>query len=332
MDTNAMNQSLLGALDIGGTKIAASVANAGGPLARVTAPTPKSGPPDTVARTCIELLHAACDQAGVPREALHAVGVSSAGPFAQVDGMLGIASPNICGGQSQAHDLPNDWVVIPLERPLKAQFDRVAIENDCVSALVAERTFGAVRDEPDCVYVTWSTGIGFGFCVDGHVLHGKHGNTGHAGHMLMSDTSDALCGCGNRGDLEALISGRNLANRLGQSTADVFDAAREGEGDARAIAEDAARWFGRGLYNVAVALDTRVFVVGGSVWQHHGDWLLPMVEKELRSRMHALTDGVSIVPAGLGGLVADIGAFAQVMPPEWVRTWRETAPWLSGEE
>ena len=96
--------------------------------------------------------------------------------------------------------------------------------------------------------------------------------------------------------------------------------------------EDAARWFGRGLYNVAVALDTRVFVVGGSVWQHHGDWLLPMVEKELQSRMHALTDGVSIVPAGLGGLVADIGAFAQVMPPEWVRTWRETEPWLSGEE
>ncbi|RZA25003.1 MAG: ROK family protein, partial [Proteobacteria bacterium] len=39
----------------------------------------------------------------MPREALHAVGVSSAGPFAQVDGMLGIASPNICGGQSQAH-------------------------------------------------------------------------------------------------------------------------------------------------------------------------------------------------------------------------------------
>ena len=68
METNAMNQSLLGALDIGGTKIAASVANADGPLARVTAPTPKSGPPDTVARTCIELLHAACDQAGVPRE------------------------------------------------------------------------------------------------------------------------------------------------------------------------------------------------------------------------------------------------------------------------
>ena len=189
------------------------------------------------------MLHQACDEAGVPREAL--------------SGGRRVVGRAVCPGrrhagpglaqylrrQSQASDLPNDWLVIPLERPLRER-SPCAIENDCVSALVAERTFGAVRDEPDCVYVTWSTGIGFGFCVDGHVLHGKHGNAGHAGHMLMSDTSDALCGCGNRGDLEALISGRNLANRLGQSTADVFDAARAGEPAARAIAEDAARWFG----------------------------------------------------------------------------------------
>ena len=33
----------------------------------------------------------------------------------------------------------------------------------------------------------------------------------------------------------------------------MFDAARAGESDARAIAEDAARWFGRGLYNVAAS-------------------------------------------------------------------------------
>jgi hypothetical protein len=35
--------------------------------------------------------------------------------------------------------------------------------------------------------------------------------------------------------------------------------------------------------------------------------------------MHALTRGVTIVLAGLGNLVADIGALAQVMPPEWVK-------------
>ena len=55
-----------------------------------------------------------------------------------------------------------------------------------------------------------------------------------------------------------------------------------------------------------------------------------MVQDELGSRMHALTEGVTSVPAGLGNLVAHIGAFAQVMPPEWVRTWRETEPGRQG--
>jgi len=70
-----------------------------------------------------------------------------------------------------------------------------------------------------------------------------------------------------------------------------------------------------------------VFVVGGSVWQHHGEWLLPMVRQELASRLHALTDGVDIVPAALGSLVADIGAFSLVMPVEWMKAWRESEPW-----
>jgi hypothetical protein len=38
--------------------------------------------------------------------------------------------------------------------------------------------------------------------------------------------------------------------------------------------------------------------------------------------MHALTEGVTIVLAGLGNLVADIGALAQMMPPEWVKGGR----------
>ena len=52
-----------------------------------------------------------------------------------------------------------------------------------------------------------------------------------------------------------------------------------------------------------------------------------MMEKKLKSRMHALTDRVGIAPPGLEKLVADIGAFAQVMPAQWVRALRETEPW-----
>jgi glucokinase len=317
----------IGGLDIGGTKMTALVADADRPLARITEPTCKTGDIRALPEQALGMLRKVCAQAGLDLSALDRVGVSSAGPFACIDGKLGLATPNICGARSRSDDLPNDWDVIPLEAVLREQFAHVVIENDCVAALSAERSFGAVQDEPDCVYVTWSTGVGFGLCVDGHILHGKHGNAGHAGHMLLSDHSDAVCGCGNRGDLEGLISGRNIGKRLMRPAPEIFSAARNGDVAARAVALDAARWFGRGLYNVAVTLDTSVFVLGGSVWQHHGDWLSPLVQREIESRLPALTQEVSVVSAALGSLVADIGALSLVMPPEWVAPWRQTRPW-----
>lgn len=319
----------IGALDIGGTKIAATVASEAGPLARITRPTPKIGTPRTLPEQCVAMLDEACSQAGIRRADLSAVGVSSCGPFAKRDGLLGLATPNICGARSGSADLPNDWDFIPLADVLSEHFEHFVIENDCVSALIAERLFGSARDEPDCVYVTWSTGIGFGFCVDGHVLRGKHGNAGHAGHMLMSELSEAVCGCGNRGDLEALVSGRNLGNRIGHSAAEVFNAARAGDAGARAVVMEAARWFGRGLFNVAVTLDTRLFVLGGSVWEHHGDWLASAVMQEIETRLPALTRSVRVVDAGLGALVADVGALSLVMPASWIEGWRDRKPWIS---
>ncbi len=322
-----MDSVFIGALDIGGSKMAATVANASGPLARVVQATVKSGAADAIGRQALQLLCSACEIAGLKNTDIARLGVSSCGPFAHQEAALGLVAPNLCGGLSASSDLPNDWTFIPLEKILRAQYAELVIENDCVAALTAERCFGAAVDEPNAVYVTWSTGIGFGLCVDGHILRGKQGNAGHAGHMLMSDTSDALCGCGNRGDLEAMVSGRNLGNRLGRPAADIFTAASTGDAASLAIVEEAARWLGRGLYNLAATLDTRRFLVGGSVWRHHADLLAPLIEAEIRSRFPALTAGVTVQGAALDEWVTDIGALALVMPPSWIADWRLRAPW-----
>src|SRR5690606_12864997 len=236
-------------------------------------------------------------------------------------------APNICGGLSARSDLDNDWTEIPLESVLREHYDRAVIANDCVAALAAERAFGAVQDEPGCADVTSSTGVGFGLCVDGHMLLGKRGNAGHAGHMLMDANSDAVCGCGNRGDLEALVSGRNLDYASSLDTPQLFDAARRGEPQARQTVEQAAQWFGRALYNLVVTLDMRTFVIGGAIWTYHGDWLLPLVQKEIDDRFPALTREVTVIPAALGSLVADIGALTLAMPDAWIAPWRQTQPW-----
>jgi glucokinase len=334
----------VGCIDIGGTKIAASVAVEGSMRGRVSEATLKQGSRDALARQVIDLLGRSCEQAGVPPASLAAVGVASCGPFVLHEGLIELAAPNICGGlarkiraealsrkaagfegqgtqEVQRPDgtragLPNDWISVPLEEPLRQAFANVRIENDGIAALEAERRWGALQGFEHCAYVTWSTGVGVGLCVDGRALRGKHRNAGHAGHMFVSDNSDALCGCGNLGDLEALVAGSAIATRFGSQgyadAATLMIAASAGDARAVAIIDELCRVMGRALYNLVVTLDLQCISLGGSVFWHHQDYLLSRLQSQISGKLPALTAGVSLVPAGLGNSVGDYAALALV--------------------
>src|SRR5688572_203343 len=185
-------------VDIGGTKVAVSLSpDRASPLSgRRSEPTAKTGDNDAVALQILRLIDEICAEQGIAADSIDRVGVSSAGPFVLRDGCVELAAPNICGGiAGPARGLPNDWRSAPLEAPLRALFQEVRIENDAVGALEAERRWGALQGHDHCAYVTWSTGIGVGLCVDGRVLRGKNGNAGHAGHMYTREAG-TLCGCG----------------------------------------------------------------------------------------------------------------------------------------
>lgn len=311
-------------VDVGGTKIAVSLADhaggAGPPpvLARRAEPTVKSGGRDAVAVQILRMLADACTEAGVSARDIEAVGVSSCGPFVLREGLIEIAAPNICGGLAgPARGLPNDWTSALLEAPLREKFVDVRIANDGIGALQAERRWGALQGISNCAYVTWSTGIGFGLCVDGHVLRGKHGNAGHAGHMFVSDVgadSAALCGCGNIGDVEGLVAGNAIARRFAAAghadAAALFSAAHAGDAKAEAIVAELCRVMGRALYNLAVTLDLERISLGGGVFWHQRDELLPRLQSHISGKLPALTAGFELVPAGLGERVGDFGALA----------------------
>ena len=143
-----MTSTFLCALDIGGSKIAATVANDKGPIARVIQATIKNGTPDAIGQQCLRLLLAASREANITIEEITSVGVSSCGPFAHQDGAIGLVAPNLCGGLTQENDLPNDWTFIPIEATLRKQFSKVIIENDCIAALTAERYLVLRKQNP----------------------------------------------------------------------------------------------------------------------------------------------------------------------------------------
>ena len=155
-----------------------------------------------------------------------------------------------------------------------------------------------------------------GLCVDGHVLRGKNGNAGHGGHMFVSDNDDALCGCGNVGDLEALVAGNAIPRRFAVAgfadAVALLNAAKAGNLQALTIVDELCRVLGRALYNLVTTLDLQRISLGGSVYWHHRDFLLPRLQQHIVGKMPALTQGCELVSAGLGERVGDYAAFALV--------------------
>jgi glucokinase len=311
-------------VDLGGTKVAVTLANSSGLHAKRVEPTAKVGDNDALALQIIRMIGESCTEAGFNQLDIDAVGVSSCGPFVLNKGMVELAAPNICGGMAgKARGLPNDWQTALLETPLRAHFPHVRqirVENDGIGALEAERRWGALQTNgkplANCAYVTWSTGIGTGLCVDGHVLRGKNGNAGHAGHMFVSTNNDALCGCGNVGDLEALVAGNAIPRRFSAQgypdAATLLVAAQANNTPAIEIINALCEDMGRAMYNLIVTLDLERISLGGSVFWHNRDYLLPKLQAVVHGKLPALTDGCQLVPAGLGDKVGDWGALALV--------------------
>jgi glucokinase len=304
-------------VDIGGTKVAVSLADTSGLHGRVVEPTVRQGSPDALGQQVLRLIAHSAEVAGIGPQQINAVGVSACGPFNLRDGLVELAAPNICGGLAgPARGLPNDWMSAILEAPLRAAYAQVRVANDAIAALEAERRWGALQGLDHCGYVTWSTGIGVGLCVDGHVLRGKNGNAGHAGHMFVNDNVDALCGCGNIGDVEGQVAGNAIARRYADQgyadAATLLGAARAGDLQALARVDALCEVMGRMLYNTVATLDLQRICMGGSVFWHHRDFLLPRLRQRIDGHLAPLTVGFTLVEAGLGEQLGDYAALALV--------------------
>ena len=344
-----MDGPYLAAVDIGGTKITVSIANISGILVKVYRAVQLEGDNLAVPGQVDSLIGHACEQTGIGKDEIYALGVSTCGPFEIRDGELVLVAPNLCGGLAKERGIiPNNWTRIPLQRELSRIYNKIHIENDGISAVTAERMFGAGRGEDNVVYITWSTGIGSGAYVDGRLIKGKNGNAPHIGHVYLVDDGPR-CGCGNFGDMEALASGvaiaRDYESRVtaggitsgdvtveavtaeGVTAEDVFKRFRKGDPKAESVITNAARYFARGLVSINAILDTQVFIIGGSVFMNNRHILLPMVKEEFFKSFPALSKDVEFRPSALDNYLGDLAALCLVMPDDWVRQWQEKRPW-----
>ncbi len=321
---------IIASIDIGATKITASLCNREGIIIRIYQRTRLTGDERTIPEQVREMVDACFVEAKLGKDRLIAVGISTAGPFQRIDGKRHLVSPNICGGLAPERGLlPNDWRSVPLEKELSRHFKNLTIENDAVAGAVAERTFGAGEGCDNLLYATWSTGVGTGAIVDGRIIRGKNGNAPHGGHVYLGDEGP-VCGCGNICDLESIASGTAIARAFSEkaTTADVFKAYHEGDGKAIELIDDAARYFAKGLASINCILDTEKIVIGGSVFLNNIDILLPKVKKGFYRSFPVLSKDVIIVPSKLGAYLGDVAALTLVIPDDWIEEWKRDEPWM----
>ena len=214
MNTNG--EHFLG-IDIGGTKLAAGVADrAGKLLVSDRIPTDAMKGPAHAMDRLNEMCRRLIRESGVK---VVAAGMGSVGPLDQATGRI-ISPVNLPG-----------WGTVPLVQMVHEGLKiPVYLDNDANAAALGEHLFGAGRGVRHMIYLTISTGIGGGVILDGKLYQGANGNAGELGHMSV-DYRGRKCGCGNVGCIEQYASGTAIArSRTGIVAVDLGAFADAGDG------------------------------------------------------------------------------------------------------
>jgi glucokinase len=156
--------------------------------------------------------------------------------------------------------------------------------------------------------MTLGTGVGGGILIDGKLHLGAWGRAGEIGHQTVLPDGP-LCGCGNRGCVEAVAKAEELARLGGRSTAEeVYAGVREGDPQCRSAVKTVAAYLGIGLANLVTVLGPDRIVVGGGIVAA-GDLVLDPIRAAIRERVHLVpADEVRVVAAELGPAAGSIGA------------------------
>ncbi len=189
----------------------------------------------------------------------------------------------------------------------------VAIDNDGNAAAIAEWRTGAARGAGHVVMLTLGTGVGGGLILDGRPYRGSTGGGAELGHIVI-DFDGPLCGCGGRGHLEAVASGK-AAGRVAQelygveaSGQELVRRAEAGEPEAvRAMAEIGRR-LGAAIATFVNMFEPEVVVIGGGFGRASELMLGPAREVLARDGLAPARDTVRIVEAQLGSDAGVIGA------------------------
>ncbi len=256
---------MLGAVDVGGTKIAAGIVDENGALicSRTCDTGAGRGYDDALARI-VEMLRGCVQDSGAD---LKGIGIGCTGPVDPVAGIIGDV------------DFLPGWQGANLVADLSEVFGvSIAMENDADAAALGEARWGAGRGKERFIYVTVGTGIGGGIIFSGRLYRGAAGTHPEIGHHVI-DPSGPRCFCGARGCWEVLARGPAMAEWVaaqappgwphvdGLTGKRVCELSLGGDDLARKAVRRESYYLGLGVANLITLFAPDVIVLGGRVME-----------------------------------------------------------------
>lgn len=312
-------------VDLGGTNIKAGVVdNLGRDISFAAIPTEADRGPDVgITRIC-EAARMAAAGAALDWSDITAVGLGSPGTMDIPAGMLLLP-----------HNLPG-WIDVPIRQRVAEGLEKpTVLQNDATAAAYGEFWAGSGQEARSLVLFTLGTGIGCGIVVDDCVIEGEHSHGGECGHVIIQMTDDArLCGCGQRGCLEAYASATALVKRAREALDSgrasqitqqldagndltpllIGEAASRDDELATELVLETARYLGVGAVNLMHTIDPDMVAFGGAMTFGRdetplGRRFLEEIRGEVRRRAFPVpAEKTQIVYATLGGKAGFIGA------------------------
>jgi len=254
---------MIGAIDIGGTKIAVGqVDDQGRVISRLESPTDAAGGYGRALDRIAKMLRETARSNGGD---MFGIGIGCTGPVYPLTGEIGVV------------DFLPGWQGENPVADLTQMFQtRVAIENDADAAALGETSISSGAGKRSLIYVTVGTGIGGGIILDGKLYRGVDYSHPEIGHHVI-DPTGAHCACGSRGCWEVFARGPAMEewiaenapsgylHRNGLTAKRICELAEQGDGLAQECVDREAFYLGLGLANLVTLFTPDTIVLGGSV-------------------------------------------------------------------
>ena len=315
-----MQEKYIVSVDMGGTKILASVLNSKkGIIARQKKPTDINSGTKVYVKDIAELINKVVSISKLKKENIVAVCLGVPGSVNPQTGIIGFA-PNL--------GIKNYKMKSELEKLIPYP---VLLENDVNLGVLGIKNYGAGKKSVNMLAVFVGTGIGGGVIINGKIYRGFNFVAGEIGHMLVQKNGPK-CGCGKKGCFEALASRTAIVNNIIYDVkklkkksvlADLINSNQRIKSGALKNAIDkkdkvvmqriteACEVIGDVLGSVCNLMNFDMIVLGGGVIEALGDFMMPIIKEEFHNHVFdAAEKGVKIVSSKLGDDAAIYGGLA----------------------